>query len=219
MRRRRPCRSRPKPRGPCWCRLVCGHVHWPSQPAATSHATAPPRTTGQARTQPPPSRPPSGEQPPTPPRPTRSHSDGGMGRPPTSLAGPPPKQKTVSLRRPAATAQLVPVLLQTPGLVTTDHSSTLDQRPNRSPRRQPSHRQTARSVAWGSTSIWSDPDGSGLLMLSASSIQTEPDGTRRIVWMIKQGRRFDQSSRIEHRMWRLAPCPRTACAARAAAPC
>jgi hypothetical protein len=45
---------------------------------------------------------------------------------------------------------------------------------------------TARSVAWCSASIWSAPDGSGLLTLDASSIQTDPDGSSRIVWMIKR---------------------------------
>jgi len=45
---------------------------------------------------------------------------------------------------------------------------------------------TARSVAWCSTSVWSAPDGSGLLTLEASSVQTDPDGSRRIVWMIKR---------------------------------
>jgi hypothetical protein len=40
---------------------------------------------------------------------------------------------------------------------------------------------TARSVAWCSTSIWSAPDGSGLLTLEASSVWTDPDGSRRIV--------------------------------------
>jgi hypothetical protein len=36
-----------------------------------------------------------------------------------------------------------------------------------------------------SASIWSAPDGSGLLTLTASSVQTDPDGSRRIVWMIR----------------------------------
>src|SRR5436309_3096002 len=40
---------------------------------------------------------------------------------------------------------------------------------------------TARSVDWRSTSIWSASDGSGLLRLDASSIQTDREGTRRIV--------------------------------------
>jgi hypothetical protein len=37
-----------------------------------------------------------------------------------------------------------------------------------------------------SASIWSAPDGSCLLKLDASSVQTAPDGYRRIVWMIKR---------------------------------
>jgi hypothetical protein len=45
---------------------------------------------------------------------------------------------------------------------------------------------TARSVAWCSASIWSAPDRSSLLTLSASSIQTDPVGSRRILWMIKR---------------------------------
>ena len=36
-----------------------------------------------------------------------------------------------------------------------------------------------------SASIWSASDGSSLLTLGASSVQTAPDGSRRIVWMIK----------------------------------
>jgi hypothetical protein len=47
-------------------------------------------------------------------------------------------------------------------------------------------RLTARSVAWCSASIWSAPDGSGLLRLDASSIWSDPDGSRPIVWMIKR---------------------------------
>src|SRR4029450_7444846 len=43
-----------------------------------------------------------------------------------------------------------------------------------------------RSVAWCSASIWSAPDRSGLLTLTASSVQTDPDGPSRIVWMIKR---------------------------------
>ena len=46
--------------------------------------------------------------------------------------------------------------------------------------------RAARSVAWCSASIRSAPDGSGLLRLGASSIQTDPEGTRRIVWMTKR---------------------------------
>jgi len=45
---------------------------------------------------------------------------------------------------------------------------------------------TARSVAWCSTSIWTAPVRSGLLTLHVSPIRTDPDGSRRIVWMIKQ---------------------------------
>jgi hypothetical protein len=45
---------------------------------------------------------------------------------------------------------------------------------------------TARSVDWCSASIWSATDGSGLLTLGASSVQTDPDRSRRIVWMIKR---------------------------------
>jgi hypothetical protein len=45
---------------------------------------------------------------------------------------------------------------------------------------------TARSVARCFASIWSAPDGSGLLMLGASSVQTDREGSRRIVWMIKR---------------------------------
>jgi hypothetical protein len=58
---------------------------------------------------------------------------------------------------------------------------------------------TARSVAWCSASIWSAPDGSGLLTLDGSSIWMDPDGSRRIVWMInrmiKQARGETGSSR------------------------
>jgi hypothetical protein len=50
-------------------------------------------------------------------------------------------------------------------------------------------------VAWCSVSIWSAPDGSGLLILGASSVASGPDGSRRIVWrinrMIKRGRQLD----------------------------
>src|SRR5215218_9126713 len=45
---------------------------------------------------------------------------------------------------------------------------------------------TARSVDWCSASVWSAPDGSRLLRLGPSSVQTDPDGSRRIVWMIKR---------------------------------
>src|SRR5215213_6498836 len=61
-------------------------------------------------------------------------------------------------------------------------------RPERDPMWGTGHhaRLTARSVAWCSASIWSAPVGSGLLTLDASSIQTAPDRSRRIVWMIKR---------------------------------
>jgi hypothetical protein len=65
----------------------------------------------------------------------------------------------------------------------------------------PDHRQpaelnaTIRSVGWCSASTWSAPDGSDLLTLGASSIPLGPEGSRRIVWMIKwmikQGRQVD----------------------------
>ena len=45
---------------------------------------------------------------------------------------------------------------------------------------------TARSIAWCSVSIWSAPDRSGLLTLDASSVQTAPEGSCRIVWMINR---------------------------------
>ena len=45
---------------------------------------------------------------------------------------------------------------------------------------------TARSVAWCSASTWSAPDGSGLLTLGASSVQTDREGSRRIVRMINE---------------------------------
>jgi hypothetical protein len=51
---------------------------------------------------------------------------------------------------------------------------------------------TARSVDWCSASIWSAPVGSGLLRLGESSIPTDPDGSRRIVWMIKQAGQPDE---------------------------
>jgi hypothetical protein len=46
--------------------------------------------------------------------------------------------------------------------------------------------EPTRSVAWCSASIWSGPDGSGLLTLDGSSVQTDPDRSRRIVWMIRR---------------------------------
>ena len=37
-----------------------------------------------------------------------------------------------------------------------------------------------------SASVWTAPDGSSLLTLDGPSVQTAPDGYRRIVWMIKR---------------------------------
>jgi hypothetical protein len=51
---------------------------------------------------------------------------------------------------------------------------------------------TPRSVAWCSASTWTSPDRSGLLTLDALSVQRDPDGSCRIVWMIKQARQLDQ---------------------------
>jgi hypothetical protein len=60
---------------------------------------------------------------------------------------------------------------------------------------------TARSVAWCSASIWSAPDRSGLLTSDGSSIWSDPEGSRRIVWMInrmiKQGRHYIVPSRFQ----------------------
>jgi hypothetical protein len=53
-------------------------------------------------------------------------------------------------------------------------------------RREGFEPSTARSVAWCFASIWSGPDGSGLLRLDASSVQTAPDRSCRIVWMIRR---------------------------------
>jgi hypothetical protein len=63
-----------------------------------------------------------------------------------------------------------------------------EHRPARGPRskRPPRQLAPARSGAWCSASIWSAPDGTGLLTLDASSVQTAPDGCRRTVWMIKR---------------------------------
>jgi hypothetical protein len=41
------------------------------------------------------------------------------------------------------------------------------------------------------------PDGSSLLTLDASSVQTAPDGSKRIVWMIK---RMIKGASTENRM-------------------
>jgi hypothetical protein len=57
---------------------------------------------------------------------------------------------------------------------------------NRMARREGFEPPTARSVAWCSASIWSAPDGSGLLTLDASTIWSDPVGSRRIVWMINR---------------------------------
>jgi len=57
---------------------------------------------------------------------------------------------------------------------------------NQQARREGFEPPTARPVAWCSTSIWSAPDGSGLLTLDGSSIWTDPAGSRRIVCMIKR---------------------------------
>jgi hypothetical protein len=53
------------------------------------------------------------------------------------------------------------------------------------------HGLTARSVAWCSASIWSAPDGSRQLRLGAWSVQPDRERSRRIVRMIKQGRRIE----------------------------
>jgi hypothetical protein len=73
------------------------------------------------------------------------------------------------------------------GSRTVHHPATVSDR-NGTPMCGTGHhaRLTARSVAWCSASIWSGPDGSGLITLSASSIWSAPDGSRRIVWMIKR---------------------------------
>jgi hypothetical protein len=57
---------------------------------------------------------------------------------------------------------------------------------NQQVRREGFEPPTARSVAWCSASIWMAPDGSGLLTLEASSVQTDPVGSSRIIWMIKR---------------------------------
>jgi hypothetical protein len=50
-----------------------------------------------------------------------------------------------------------------------------------------------------SASIWSAPDGSRLLTLDASSIQTDRDGSCWIVWMIN--RMIKQVSRLDKPSW------------------
>jgi hypothetical protein len=51
--------------------------------------------------------------------------------------------------------------------------------------RSRSQSSTFRLRVGCSASIWTAPDGSSLLTLGALSVQTAPDGYRRIVWMIK----------------------------------
>ena len=68
----------------------------------------------------------------------------------------------------------------------TDPSLAMTPVEPRMARREGFEPPTARSVAWCSVSIWSAPDGSGLLTLGASSVQTAPEGSCRIVWMIKR---------------------------------
>jgi hypothetical protein len=70
---------------------------------------------------------------------------------------------------------------------------SLSRRTTRDPRSQgfPLNRRslegpTARSVGWCSTSVWSAPDGSGLLRLDAPSVQTDREGSCWIVWMINR---------------------------------
>src|SRR5215211_1487925 len=73
--------------------------------------------------------------------------------------GPRQSRRRVYQRRPAATAQLVPVLLQTTGLVTTDHSSTLGQRPKTTvpAAEPPATRQIRRLAAAGKLASSSTP--------------------------------------------------------------
>jgi hypothetical protein len=72
-----------------------------------------------------------------------------------------------------------------------DHKASKAKQPQavdlgRCARREGFEPPTARSVAWCSASTWSAPDGSGLLRLGASSVQTDLDRSCRIVWMIKR---------------------------------
>jgi hypothetical protein len=53
-------------------------------------------------------------------------------------------------------------------------------------------------------SAWMAPEGSGLLTLEALSVQTAPDGSRRIVWMIKW---MIKAHPTENRMARQAAGP------------
>jgi hypothetical protein len=64
--------------------------------------------------------------------------------------------------------------------------------------------RSTRSVAWCSASIWSAPDGSGLLRSDASSIWSDPDRSRRIVWMING---MIKCALDDRRLLEL-PCPR-----------
>jgi Protein of unknown function (DUF742) len=73
---------------------------------------------------------------------------------------------------------------------------------------------TATSVAWCSASDWSAPDRSALLTLGASSVASDAEGTRWIVWMIKS--RGDEPSvprdqattaGVEHQTFHLVLCP------------
>jgi hypothetical protein len=75
----------------------------------------------------------------------------------------------------------------TAGRRTVHHPAAMSDR-NGTPNVQhrPARRLTARSVDWCSASVWSAPDGSNLLTLGASSVQTAPEGSCRIVWMIKR---------------------------------
>jgi hypothetical protein len=69
-----------------------------------------------------------------------------------------------------------------------------------------------------SASTWMAPDGSRLLRLDASSVQTAPDGSRPIVWMIIgminahptqigwQGKRTDDG--VLWNCWKVPRCPR-----------
>ncbi|MFL6187448.1 MAG: alpha/beta fold hydrolase [Actinomycetes bacterium] len=79
--------------------------------------------------------------------------------------------------------------------------------PSRSRRRQPHRRRQAMSDGC-SASAWSAPDGSRLLTLDASSVQTAPDGYRRIVWMIKAHPTQNRMARQATRSWPSPPATR-----------
>jgi hypothetical protein len=72
---------------------------WPLPTRSARPRDRPIRTAGQARTQPPPSRPPNRERR-QPSSAQVASCDGGMGRPPTSLAAPSP-EKSAAAHRPA----------------------------------------------------------------------------------------------------------------------